>query len=180
VSVVRSFPCSTGSNVTYTSSILGQYKVSTTTTPPPTSGHVRYNNATQTSATSLYIHDETQDGIDIDLLLRRISIGTPLTVQDKDDHTNYQIYEVTGAPIDNGTYFEIPVTINSSGGTGTTNFANNHAVFVAAFGSGSVSDEAYGDSWNGVTGVAPSKNAVFDQIEKIKFDPVIYSYNGGF
>lgn len=30
---------------------------------------------------------------------------------------------------------------------------------------GSVSDEAYGSSWDGVTGIAPSKNAVYDQMQ---------------
>lgn len=33
--------------------------------------------------------------------------------------------------------------------------------------SASVSDTAYGVSWNGVTDVAPSKNAVYDKIETI-------------
>lgn len=31
----------------------------------------------------------------------------------------------------------------------------------------SISDTAYGASWNGVTDVAPSKNAVYDKIETI-------------
>jgi hypothetical protein len=43
---------------------------------------------------------------------------------------------------------------------------------VDAFGAdvtltGAVSDEAYGTGWNGVTSVAPSKNAVYDKIETV-------------
>ena len=40
---------------------------------------------------------------------------------------------------------------------------------VALGGSGSVSDTAYGISWNGVTGTAPSKNALYDFIESQVF-----------
>jgi hypothetical protein len=154
----------------FTSAVLGEYKISTNTTPPPATGYIEYNNATQTSATVITINDETQDGIDIDLFLSRISDGTPLVVQDKNDHLNYQIWEVTGTPTDNTSYWSFPVTLVSSGGTGTTNFANNHEIFVAAFGSGSVSDDVYGVSWNGVTAVAPSKNAVYDKIESLSSD----------
>lgn len=32
-----------------------------------------------------------------------------------------------------------------------------------------VSDDAYSASWNGVTGIAPSKNAVYDEIENVKW-----------
>ena len=38
---------------------------------------------------------------------------------------------------------------------------------VALGGSGSVDDTAYGISWDGVTGVAPSKNTIYDKIETV-------------
>jgi hypothetical protein len=120
----------------FTSAILGEYKISTNTTPPPATGYIEYNNATQISATTITVHDETQDGINIDIFLALIRTGTPLVIQDKDDHLNYQIWEVSGTPTDNTTYWSIPVTLTSSGGTGTSNFANNHNVFIAAFGGG--------------------------------------------
>jgi hypothetical protein len=120
----------------FTSAILGEYKISTNTTPPPGTGYIEYNNSTQISATTITVHDETQDGINIDIFLALIRTGTPLVIQDKDDHLNYQIWEVSGTPTDNSTYWSIPVTLTSSGGTGTTNFANNHNVFIAAFGGG--------------------------------------------
>lgn len=43
----------------------------------------------------------------------------------------------------------------------------NRSGYVADGGSGSVSDAAYDSSWNGVTTVAPSKNAVYDKIESM-------------
>lgn len=42
-----------------------------------------------------------------------------------------------------------------------------HLRSLASMITGSVSDDAYGSGWNGVTDVAPSKNAVYDKIEAI-------------
>jgi len=129
----------------FTSAVLGEYRVSTNITPPPATGHIEYNNSTQTSATVITVNDETQDGIDIDIFLSLLAIGSALTIQDKNDHLNYQIWEISGAPVDNTTYWSIPVTLTTSGGTGTTNFANNHEVFIAGFGAGGGITELTGD-----------------------------------
>jgi hypothetical protein len=40
---------------------------------------------------------------------------------------------------------------------------------------GSVSDTAYGPSWDGVTTDAPSKNAVYDKIETLSSGGLTYS-----
>jgi len=160
-----------GGATAFTSAILGEYKISTNTTPPPSVGYIEYNNATQVSATEITVHTETQDGIDIALLLSILPVGGAVVIQDKNEHTNYQIWEISATPVDNTTYWTFPVTLNSSGGTGTSNFPNNHEVFLAGFGGGSVSDEAYNEAtWNGVTTVAPSKNAVRDKIESMAAD----------
>jgi hypothetical protein len=37
-------------------------------------------------------------------------------------------------------------------------------------GGGSVSDTAYGVSWNGVTTIPPSKNAIYDKIESLSIN----------
>ena len=120
----------------FISSILGLYRIQTTVGGEPSSGHIRYNNATQTSATTITIADLTQDGIDIELFLGLLATGNAFVVQDKDDYKNYQIWEITGTPTENADYFSIPVSLTDSGGTGTAGFANNHQVFVAAFGGG--------------------------------------------
>lgn len=126
----------------YISSILGLYRIQTTVGGEPTNGHIRYNNATQTSASILTVSDLTQDGIDIEIFLSLLATGTPLVIQDKDDYTNYQIWEISATPTQNANYFSIPVTLTSSGGTGTTGFANNHQVFLAAFGSAQVAQSS--------------------------------------
>lgn len=118
----------------YISAILGEYKVDANTiTAGAATGYLRYNNATQTSATNIYINEQSQTGVDITLFLELLAVGAAFVIQDKNDHANIQQFEITSAPVDNGTYWTIPVTFVSSAGTGTTGFANNHEVFAAAF-----------------------------------------------
>lgn len=42
---------------------------------------------------------------------------------------------------------------------------------IKAYADGKVSDTAYGSGWDGVTGIAPSKNAVYDKIESLAGTP---------
>lgn len=121
-----------GGSEVFISSILGLYKVQTNTTPPPSNGHIRYDNSTQINSSNIYVYDITNENINIDIFLGKIKNGSIFVVQDKDDHLNYQIWEVNGDAVDNTTYWTIPVLLSSSGGTGTTNFANNHEVFLAS------------------------------------------------
>ena len=124
----------TSSSIAYISSVLGEYKVDANDiTPPPASGYLKYDNATQISATNIYIHDVSSTGIDTSIFFDLLQVGTRFVIQDKDDHANIQIFELTSLPIDNTTYYTMPVTLISSNGDGTTGFANNHSVIVAAF-----------------------------------------------
>lgn len=126
---------STGTGASgYVSAILGEYKIDANTiTAGAATGYVRYNNATQTSATAIYINEESNAGVDITLFLQLLAVGAAFVIQDQNDHANIQQFQITSAPVDNGTYWTIPVSFVSSAGTGTTGFANNHVVFVAAF-----------------------------------------------
>jgi hypothetical protein len=58
------------------------------------------------------------------------------------------------------------VRVNVSNATLTDN-GDGTATVVTGAGSTSVSDTAYGASWNGSTTVAPSQNAVYDKIESL-------------
>jgi len=128
---------STGGDHPYTS-YLGLYRIDTSgTASPSASGDVRYNNATQASATALYVSHMTADGVDIDLFLSLLTTGSALVVQDENESLNYQIFEISSTPSLAANTWTIPVTLNTSGGTGTTNFANNHRVFLATKGTGS-------------------------------------------
>lgn len=117
-------------------SLLGNYKIDTSgTTPPAGSGDIRYSNATQISSTNLYVSDITSDGIDIEVVLSFLTVGSVLLVQDADNHLNYQNWQISATPTLSGNSYTIPVTLASSAGTGTTGFANNHNVFFSVYGS---------------------------------------------
>jgi hypothetical protein len=59
-----------------------------------------------------------------------------ITIQDRNVSANYQTFTVTGTPTNinpglSTSYWIVPVSLNASGGTGTTGFSNNHNLFVA-------------------------------------------------
>jgi len=89
------------------------YMFNATTTPPPAAGGVRFNNVTQNLATAIYLNYITNDVNAINLknyFLQRVHIGDTFYLQDKDLPTKWQLYELTGAFVDNSTYVTLPVT----------------------------------------------------------------------
>ena len=126
-----------GSGGTPTAAVIGRYDIDTSgTTAPVGTKDIRYNNATQISATELFISDLTEDNIDVDLFLSLIKEGSALVIQDRDDHLNYQTYEVSGTPSFASATWTFPVTFKDSGGTGTTGLANNHKVLLSTLSAG--------------------------------------------
>jgi hypothetical protein len=92
------------------------YLFNTSTTPPPASGGLRLNNATQSAATIAYLSFTTEDGVDLETYFaQRIQVGDIMYVQDRDDPTKWQLYEVSGAYTDSGTYASIPVVWMAGG-----------------------------------------------------------------
>jgi hypothetical protein len=98
-----------------------------------------WNNATQTSATQINIDHIDADGIDVDIFLEILSVGDILVVQDRANSANFQKWEVSSAiTVIPNDYVQVPVTLLSSGGTGTTGFANNADIFLAIVSAGVV------------------------------------------
>jgi hypothetical protein len=98
-----------------------------------------WNNATQTSATQINIDHINADNVDVDIFLALLSVGDVLVIQDKANSANYQKWEVSSAiTIISNDYVEVPVTLVTSGGTGTTGFSNNAAVILAIVSAGVV------------------------------------------
>ena len=64
------------------------------------------------------------------MFLQLLQQTETLTLQDKSNSANYQTWTVSSAPVDNGTYFAVPVTLQTSGGTGTTNFTMGQELVV--------------------------------------------------
>lgn len=114
------------------SSSFYQYDADTTqTTGTPTAGHVYWNNATQTSATSLVFSHLTSNGIDVDLFLSFLKTGDSVVLQDATNSNNYQKWVLSADPTTvPNTSVTCPVTLSTSSGTGTTGFANNHNLIV--------------------------------------------------
>ena len=120
------------------SSSFYDYKIKTTiTSGDPLSTHIIYNNATQTSATQINVSHIDKDGYDLDVLLGLIVTGSIFIIQDASESNNYQKWQVSATPVAQTGYFEYPVTIIDSGGTGTSNFGNNlEVLFIIATPSG--------------------------------------------
>lgn len=115
------------------------YKAKTTATSGyPADGYMLWNNATQTSATSLIFAHLTTDDLDIDVLLATLQVGMTLILQDSNDSANFQKWTISASPTNTNpgtatSYWTVPVVLGSapaSGGTGTTGFANNHQLVV--------------------------------------------------
>ena len=102
----------------------------------PGSGYLLYNTSTQTSATSINISHLTEDATDIDRFLAILLSTQKIIIQERGVSANYQIFTITGSPTNvnpnaANSYWTVPVTISSSGGTGSTGFANDLQVILA-------------------------------------------------
>ena len=107
-----------------------------TNTPgaPPDAGFVVYNNANQSLATLIYISHLTDDVIDIEVFFTNINKINDLYLQDKNNSSNFIKYNITGTPtIVVGSYIQIPVSVISSGGNGSTSFGSNHPILLSFF-----------------------------------------------
>lgn len=110
------------------------YDSSTTLTPTPPAGDITYNNAVQSLATIIYISHISRDNIDIEIFYSQLSTLTDVYIQDQSLSENYIQYNITGTPIITvNARIQIPVTVRTSGGTGTTNFPNQHNVLLSFF-----------------------------------------------
>ena len=101
----------------------------------PGSGQILWNNATQSLSTQININHLTESPvIDIDIFLALLQSGQTLTIQDRNNSANYQIWTITATPTlitGESNYWEVPVSLIDSSGTGTTDFSNGHNLFIS-------------------------------------------------
>ena len=114
----------------------GEYRASSTTTPTPTSGQIRWNNATQANATQIFLSDTTNPGTDLTNYLGTIQAGSIFYVQDKGNAANYSRWQIASI-VDSGTYFTLGVTLLDAG----TNIGNNTICAVSITSTGVLSAE---------------------------------------
>jgi len=133
-----------------------EYQASTSLSLPPASGRVTWNNATQSSATNIYINHVNSNGVDVEVLIGLLQSGNKVILQDANNSANYQKWTVNGSvTVVSNSYIQIPV--NSY--VGTYSFPNNHSIIVAIVASGA--QGATGPTGaNGATGATGATGGV--------------------
>jgi hypothetical protein len=100
-------------------------------TPPPTTGHIRWNQANQTTATLLYLNHIDDAGDDVERVLELCNTGSTVLVQDRDQSANFQNFVLTGPAVNTTeSYVTFPVSFVNGGGTGLTGFSNNQLLLI--------------------------------------------------
>jgi hypothetical protein len=93
-----------------------EYTFNVNAAEPPGGGQVRLNNATQSSATKLWIHYTTAPGNDAkNMLVYAYKTGKDVYIQDKDDSSRWIIFTLTSDCVDKTTYGEWNVTYKTAG-----------------------------------------------------------------
>lgn len=93
---------------------------SNTTMADPGAGAFRTNNAAPASVTSLALSDISYRGGDLSNILGQLASGDRIYMQSTNDGSEYLVLNISGVT-DNGTWFQIDGTVNSSGNTFTNN-----------------------------------------------------------
>jgi hypothetical protein len=117
------------------SSTAWRYRAKTNATSGyPTNGHLLWNNATQTSATEILVSHLDDEGSDIEFFLSFFLEGQKIFIQNRDDSSQNQVWEISVTPTVTGAntstaYYTFPVTLVSSAGAA---FTNNHSILFGS------------------------------------------------
>ena len=120
-----------------TSSNLFLYQANTSATSGyPGDGKLLWNASTQISSTQINVSHLTDNGVDVDIFLALLSTGEQIIIQSQSNSSDYQTWNISGSPTHfnpgaANSYWAFPVSLTASGGTGTTNFSNGQALFLA-------------------------------------------------
>jgi hypothetical protein len=124
-------------------------------TPPPIAGNFRMNNANQTLATHVYLHEQTAPANDAALMLAQIAVGDKLLMQKKSDATKWRRYTVVSSS-DAGTYWDFTVTYVDGGAA----LDNARTAIVVQKQASISAGGLQNDGWNGSTTYAPGSTTV--------------------
>lgn len=98
----------------------GEWRLDTSTTvADPGAGQLRLNGTDAETSTVMCISQMTWDGIDGTLVLSALKPNATITGQQKDDATKWARWRVSGAPIDRGGWWEVPLQhiVDGDGGS---------------------------------------------------------------
>lgn len=90
---------------------------SNVTSVPPNQTQVRTDTGDWASATKLYIDYHSSENVDRSHALAVINIGDSLIIEQKTDASRWAKWDVAGTPVDQGSYYEIPLAFVQDGGT---------------------------------------------------------------
>ena len=93
---------------------------------------IRYDNATQVAATSLYFDVLTADGLDVSRIFGALGQQQEFTIQDKGLSQSYQVWRQTGPVVPSVDWFTVPVEYvsGSAPGGGDAQFRDKLNVVV--------------------------------------------------
>lgn len=94
---------------------LGKRDFEAGTTSPPSDQSIRYNNASTASVTEIYIDDQDKDGQDRSNAIAESTVGSLFRIIT--DESNFDVFKVAIAPVDNTGSFTIGATHIESKGT---------------------------------------------------------------
>jgi hypothetical protein len=100
-----------------------RYTFNTTTSGPPASGQIRFNNGTIASVTQLFLHESDRNSAAISTVLANIPDGSSLIVFDESNSANYAFFSLT-SQTDNGSDRTLTVTYLGHNGS----FSNGASV----------------------------------------------------
>jgi hypothetical protein len=111
-------------------SSVAEYVYNNAAVAPPATGEVRFDTADPTTATTMYASTTTVSALDVTYYLRLLRHDDEILVEDMTTPGSYISYQIASAPLDRGTYFEIPVVTPVAG---TALVAMDEVVFLARF-----------------------------------------------
>lgn len=91
------------------SGLIVEFTYNATLTEPPGAAQLRGNSTDLTTATILWLDDQQATGSAISNVYLKLRAGDRLYVQNKDDDTRWNRYQLTGDAVDKGGYIEFPV-----------------------------------------------------------------------
>jgi len=83
----------------------------------PGSGNFRTNTTAWSTVTALAVNRLTNNGVDRTNLLSAVQVNDTVLVNTKANSSNFARYKVSGAVVNNTTWFQVPVTQVAVGGT---------------------------------------------------------------
>lgn len=101
---------------------------STTADADPGTGTIRWNNATHSAATILYIDNAEADGVSLATFWANVTNGSFIKITKADDVDVWQLWKVTATPVDGTGYYKFTVSLQAQEGA---TIANGVAVLIS-------------------------------------------------